>query len=1420
MKKFLLTLFSIFVLVVTLTLSVVAANVASFESNYIQEGDFVIASFNGVRDFVGDAKNPESLENACYWLTDYKDTYNIKFVGFVGEISSDPAYLHGAPYKYDALIQANLGDVEWKADFELLWDTASILTQAGIPYGVNIGHTDLCAKGMYRNNHIPSVFEASDYIDGTGAKIESYDPNNYAVIFSSGDQDYIMYNLEVYPREAILNWLLETNAKHTDKRAIVFTSSFLNSTGMLYTQWDISETILPAANLRGTTRLKGGAYPNNIVNYDKPRDGDQLWNYALSKIDNLLCVVSAQASTGNKIVTTTLKNANGYDVAAIVADLTSAYGPDGKAYPVMIKISEDNKSLDVRFAAPYENGKGGYVKESKVTISLNNIAPLTEANPLYNLPKISTQVNGDNTAYINGYANNIFKPNANMTKAEACTIIARLLTGTQQIPDGYTTKFTDVKESDWFFNAIAYLDSKGFFYDKSGKYEPNKNITRAEFAELAYRACNLKATKSVTFKDVNEKNPNYDAIMAAAAAGLINGYEDSTFRPNNNITRAEVVTIVNRVLGLYVDKVAIDKTHLSKIFTDITGHWAEYQILMASNDKVHSAAYYNADLGDMKMSGNEIVFSTKHIEVKINKNTGNVTGLKNLETGKSILATSTTPWFTYAISTSNSFLSPKSIELVDGRLKAIYRGGVTAYFLVETFDNYFTVTLDSHLPDEIKGVVFGNLSADYEYNYDDENTYALSAMTMNTNTDPTHYPGGSVKATKGTVYTDIKGAKSFGAKLGVTFSKQGVHREYLKEITDQIDPNVGIVSTKGGAYAYDSKEISTDYGILLGKTVLTPSNVEEYAKLANDSDIDYLDLHHGQGLFIQGDFNFVGARTSTEKRNNTFITAKVYKERILDVLEKYGVGASLHTFSSLVSPEAETILSNPVYQQQICYLEDSYTLRGDLDARKTSVKTYEDVSKLKIPDGFSDYGTESAYFLIDEEIIKVSKGSTSGFIGVTRGTCGTKATTHKDGAVLRHLTGWYSGAQTIPGSDLFYQVAKNIAKAVNEGGFEMVYLDAFESIDYSPWTEDHESFYWYGEFVRTILLYSEVDPILEMSTVEHAAWAGISRTGQLDYATANYKPFKENQINTRAIPFMQSYLGANIGWVHFAPDTNQLYKNTYYDTMFRDDLDHMGSLSIAYDTNMVTNPFGLNYTKYPQFMSNVKYYSLYSRLRKANYFAPEVKEQIKNGEYEYKVIKQADGTWAFREMNYLESIVFDGKDSLYQTFRGTNPFEKQKPFIRIEQRFSTLGEGEKLVYDFDENTEVSALVEKGKLTLSSKMNLAETPAFKINVCGNSSQDSAICIRIMSGSDVVSFIIPTNFSGWKEFTLMEDDDVKYNNYDFGITNSKRPLNNLNSIDAVRVYTSGNCSGVKLGDLKAYTVNKGNVKNPLLPLVMRR
>ena len=176
-------------------------------------------------------------------------------------------------------------------------------------------------------------------------------------------------------------------------------------------------------------------------------------------------------------------------------------------------------------------------------------------------PSKPTLNTGDHYAYVMGYPDGMVRPNGSITRAEVSTILFRLLS--DKTRDEYFTtesSFTDVKAGAWYNNSIATLEKAGVIVDtaKGGAFRPNEAITRAELAAMLAQFSDAKPVKGVKFSDVSAEHWAYEAIAIAAKMGWIEGYPDGTFRPDATITRAEMMTLVNRAL----ERVPSDEDHL------------------------------------------------------------------------------------------------------------------------------------------------------------------------------------------------------------------------------------------------------------------------------------------------------------------------------------------------------------------------------------------------------------------------------------------------------------------------------------------------------------------------------------------------------------------------------------------------------------------------------------------------------------------------------------------------------------------------------------------------------------------------------------------------------------------------------------------------------------------------------------------
>ena len=191
---------------------------------------------------------------------------------------------------------------------------------------------------------------------------------------------------------------------------------------------------------------------------------------------------------------------------------------------------------------------------------------------------------GDHFAYIIGYKDGYVRPNRNISRAEVATIFFRLLTDDAR--EKYwssTNNYSDVKDTDWCNNAISTLSNMGILKGyEDGTFHPNAPVTRAEFAAIAARFSDGAADDYATFSDVPNDYWASKEIAKAAKLGWIKGYTDGTFRPTNNITRAEVMTLVNRVLERGVDEEGLMEDAIQWA-DNKPGDWYYYDVQEATN---------------------------------------------------------------------------------------------------------------------------------------------------------------------------------------------------------------------------------------------------------------------------------------------------------------------------------------------------------------------------------------------------------------------------------------------------------------------------------------------------------------------------------------------------------------------------------------------------------------------------------------------------------------------------------------------------------------------------------------------------------------------------------------------------------------------------------------------------------------------
>ena len=267
---------------------------------------------------------------------------------------------------------------------------------------------------------------------------------------------------------------------------------------------------------------------------------------------------------------------------------------DNSGYVLNIRVFDNGKTgLDVELLGINKVGENGQMKTTDdTTVTFVNTYTRAYHPSTPSKPTLNT---GDHYAYVMGYPDGTVRPNGSITRAEVSAILFRLLS--DKTRDEYFTtesSFTDVKAGAWYNNSIATLEKAGVIVDtaKGGAFRPNEAITRAELAAMLAQFSDAKPVKGVKFSDVSAEHWAYEAIAIAAKMGWIEGYPDGTFRPDATITRAEMMTLVNRAL----ERVPSDEDHLlSKrvmlTFPDCkSGDWFYIAVQEATNSHTYERA--------------------------------------------------------------------------------------------------------------------------------------------------------------------------------------------------------------------------------------------------------------------------------------------------------------------------------------------------------------------------------------------------------------------------------------------------------------------------------------------------------------------------------------------------------------------------------------------------------------------------------------------------------------------------------------------------------------------------------------------------------------------------------------------------------------------------------------------------------------
>lgn len=740
--------------------------------------------------------------------------------------------------------------------------------------------------------------------------------------------------------------------------------------------------------------------------------------------------------------------------------------------------------------------------------------------------------------------------------------------------------------------------------------------------------------------------------------------------------------------------------------------------------------------------------------------------------------------------------------MLDNDILHVTIGSVRVDLKIETKDDYFTVEVQNNILPGVEVLTFMDLPLNYDYKKTDAFVAAGLALTLQTN--QVYYPSGENKEVVGRCMAK-SGFK--GAKLAIVASRKPQYWSLVKKIYRSIPKgSVPIAYSSGGPFAPDSEANRYDCVIIYGAEI-SPSKIPEWVDFYfKKLGIRQFDFHHGTSSFLQGQFSFP-----------VLGSAKTFKEQIADPLYDAGIVSTLHSYAYYIAYTSNEILSNPKWQQQL-EVRESFPLAGRINEADTEITVVG-----SLPNKANDFtftSVYSPYLLIDNEIIRYTVGE-KGFVSCKRGQCGTVASAHKKGATVKVIGGYFHQIAPQIGSELFYEIARKTAEAYNEGGFRGIYFDAIDGLGVHLKKAGLDGYTWYygAAFVNEVLKYCKTEPqVIEYSDLYPSLWAARGRGESWDRPKRGYKSFIDKH-SSRNQSLRDRQYSTTMGWYDFYPVNKEQPGDYYTKYMFTDVVDYLGIKAIAFDQSMTYE--GLlkkDVEAEPGLNRNLERYSQYNRLRMGNYFNDEVKQALKIGNCEYRLAKK-NGVWGFNEVVYNREKL---RDISKDIFTGNNPYKEQKPFIRLENLYSSDCSKSIRLLSSDELTGLSG--KKCEKSFDSPQNLKEFLGLKVRLKGNGdASKDAVCIRLRSAETggYADYVVRLNFEGIRDIIVTNTDNAEYRDLYFPGMEDKLYQMHRNDVDFtkvkfIQVFKSNNCKNVSVFCIDAVPLMSNALMTPVLTL----
>ncbi len=735
----------------------------------------------------------------------------------------------------------------------------------------------------------------------------------------------------------------------------------------------------------------------------------------------------------------------------------------------------------------------------------------------------------------------------------------------------------------------------------------------------------------------------------------------------------------------------------------------------------------------------------------------------------------------------------------------------------------------------VEELVFVDLNLDP----DADTVLAGCALALNLRTNVSDIPGAN-RRIRASCYPRFGLAGARAAVIGSPVSRMRAIMQEAVAAAPEL-PH----SAVGGPWALDAPINRGSY--LFNFRDLSEDRVDEWIRLAHSLGLNQIDFHGGQS------FRFGDCRPNPE----TYPRGLVSMRAVTDRLHAAGIKAGLHTYAFFIDKSCPWV--TPVPDDRLAR-DAVFSLATPLSVTEETVPVVESTQQMSAITGF--FVRNSVTLQIGAELITytgVSQTPPYAFTGCQRGVCGTQPTAHEPGTPVYHLKECFGLFVPEGESSLFGEVAACTAQAFNEGGFDMMYLDALDGEDVIGGGEN--GWHYGSKFVFEIWKHLERPALMEASTFHHHLWYVRSRIGAWDHPVRSHRAFIDAHCAANRSG-RRMFLPAHLGWWAFKTWTGAQLEPT-----FPEDIEYLGAKCIGEDTGlsiMGVDPGTID--SIPAMTRLAAVLKRYEDLRHARVVPESIKERLRTPGAAFTLTGSVQSEWAFRPVDHHRHKV-EALDAWSSTWTIRNRFADQPVRLRLEALLAagaydtlsavTLAGAEAATALPERDTapavtlalEPVAVAESGRdvcLELTATNGAAEragawaragrlhAPALDLSECqglgfwlhGDGS-GAVLNVQLRSPEHVSHAIgdhyVTLDFTGWRYIELIEPEGARYADYTWPYGNMYsiyRELVDYRQIERIDLWLNdvpaGGQTRCRLSPVRAVPVQSARLVHPVLTI----